>query len=321
MLLSDSEGIYLGTVNGTLSSYEARNLGVIWRLELGGEFVSEMLLVGNGIIVVTNPAAGGNGGVPENSTVRLIARDSGVTAWSAKLPYSERYYLGRLNGGVAAVNRHGVVLFLDITSGRVKWKTEPLGVVNTRPAFALGRMAFGTAEKQVQIISTTEGEPAGRVPLDAVPTSVSFSHNGGVITGDDRGNVTLFGPDNRPVWKFKSGAGVSSALETEKGVLITSLDNFVYLVSDYNGDVIWKRRLAGRVVESGLLVNGHLVVLINGENTGYVLDMESGKVADVVQSGERDLINRTPVFVRDKTFAITTIDTLETYAIGSCGSK
>lgn len=321
MLAADPENIYLGTVNGTLSAYEAKDLKIVWRLELGGEFASEMVQIGTGLIVVTNSAAGANG-AQDTSTIRLISKDSGVTVWSARLPFSESFYLGRLNGGVAAITRQGSVILLDIASGQIGWQTGALGTVSVKPAFSGTRMAFGTTDKQVISVSAKDGELVQRFSVGSVPTSISFSKDGGLVVGDARGSVSMLGPqDTKPIWKFKSGAGVSSAVETDDGVLLTSLDNFVYLVSDYNGDVIWKRRLSGRVVDGGLIVNGHLVVLVYGENAGYVLDLATGKVSDALQPTEKDLVNRTPVFVRDRTFALTTTGSLETYSIGPCGAK
>lgn len=321
ILISDSDNIYLGTANGTLSSYEVKNLGIIWRSELGGEFASELLLVGSGIIAVTNSTSTGNG-TQESSAIRLIGKDSGVTAWSAKLAFSDRYYLGRLNGGIAAVSRQGSVALLDIASGQVKWQTGLHGTVSVKPAFSAGRMAFGTADKQVLVMSAGDGGLLHRLQLDFAPTAISFSKNGGLLIGDERGNVTLFGAgDNKAVWKFKSGAAVSSVVEADEGILITSLDNFVYFISDNNADVIWKRRLPGRLVEGGLMMNGYLIALIYGENSGYVLDLESGKLIDVIQPGANDLISRSPVFVRRGMFALTTANSLETYSVGPCGPK
>lgn len=318
-LVSDTDNIYVGSVNGTLSSYDARTLGIGWRSELGGEFASEILVVGGGLVVVTNSA--GNG-TQESSTIRLIGKESGVTAWSARLEFSERYYVGRLDGAIAAVSRHGAVTLLDAASGRIKRRSGPHGAITAAPAFFEERAILGTGDKQIVSISAKDVEVLNKFSIDFVPTALSVSKNGASLVGDERGNVALLNAnDGKAVWKFKSGAAVSSVLETDHGILLTSLDNFVYLISDYNADVIWKRRLPGRVLEGGLVMNGHLIVFVPGENSGYVLDLDNGKVIDVIPSPEADMINRSPVFVRDRTFGLTTTNSLETYAMGPCATQ
>ncbi|MGD9561135.1 MAG: PQQ-binding-like beta-propeller repeat protein [Pyrinomonadaceae bacterium] len=319
-LSSDGDRVYIGSNTGTLSSYSAKDLTVLWRSELGGEFGSDVLPTDAGAVVVTNSVpADGTG---RDSVLRLIGKDSGVAAWSAKLPFSERYDLGTLGQGIAAVSKEGSVVLLDPGSSRIVRQSQQYGPVSAGPVFAGAKVIIGTSEKRVVVISAMDGSITSQFKVDFAPTSITATNAGALLIGDERGNVSLLSAkDNGVVWKFKSGAAVSSIREIEEGIIVTSLDNFVYLISDYNGDVIWKRRLSGRVVEGGPLVEGHIVVLVYGENLGYVLDLENGKVVGTVRSEEEDFINRSPVLVNGATFAVTTSNSLQTYAVGSCIPK
>ena len=325
MLGSDGSQIFIGTLNGTIEALASGNLNTNWRAELGGEFASDLILIENWIAVATNPSRETINGTREPinggdvSTVRLISKESGVTVWAAKVAYSERYYLGKINGSVAIVSKEGQVTLLDRSSGQVHSQTVPVGKLSARPVFSAGNVALATADKQLTVISAQGGRIVSRQTTDHVITALAFLKKDAIAAGDERGNVTLFGTENtKVVWRFKSGAGVSSVSETEQGILVTSLDNFVYMISDYNGDVIWKRRLTGRVLEGGLAMNGHIVILIYGENSAYVIDMAQGKLTDSLGGTERDLVNRTPVSVRDRTFALTTVDSVDLYSLGGC---
>lgn len=312
--------VYVGTANGTLSSLDGRNLDIVWRAELGGEFVSDIVVLDVGAIAVTNQASGAV--VQDGSTARLISRDSGVVSWAAKLPFADRYYLGKLGDEIAAVGSNGSFILLDRGTGKVLRVSGPHGRLTARPSFSETGVVFGTADKSLIVLSLKEGEPISTHPIEYKPTAVAFLKNDGIAAGDERGNVLRFGANERKsVWKFKSGAAVSSVLETDEGILVTSLDNFVYLISDYNGDVIWKRRLAGRVVDRGLLLDGHFIVLIYGENSGYVIDMKNGRVTDIISESAADLINRAPVSAGGRTFTLTTVNTVETFALGGCATK
>lgn len=321
-LAADADRIYLGTVDGTMTAFETGKLETVWRSELGGEFAADLLMLGGGLVAVTAPTGDARPEAGDGPVIRLIGKDSGIVAWSAKLPVSERFQVARLNGGVAAVSREGVTTLLDAASGQVRWQSASLGVVTTKTASSSDRIAFGTADKFLYVLSAKLGEILLKQAMDHVPTAVSFSSSGGILTGDERGNVALWPPQGgRPIWKFKSGAAVSSAVEANDGVLLTSFDNFVYFISDYNGDVIWKRRLPARLTDGGLVVGGQIVALVGGENSGYVLEPDKGKVTSVLPSLNKNIISLTPVLVRDRVFAFATVDSLETYAIGVCGEK
>ena len=320
-LASDGNQIFVGYLNGTIEALSSGTLESNWRSELGGEFVSDLALLENGIAVVTNPSRDGNA-AGEQSTVRLLSKESGITTWAAKVGYSERYFIGRINGSLAVVSKGGQVALLDRNSGQVHWQTMPIGRLSARPVFSATSVALATVDKHLTVISAQGGRVISRQPTDFVSTAITYLEKDSIAAGDERGNVTLFSSEiSKTVWRFKSGAAVSSVSETEEGILVTSLDNFVYLISDYNGDVIWKRRLTGRVLDGGLAINGHFVVFIYGENSGFVMSLDEGRLTDAVPSLHKDLVNRVPVLVRGRTFVLTTVDSVDLFSLGGCEKK
>ena len=321
MLASDGQQIFVGYTNGTIEALTSGTLDSNWRAELGGEFASDLAIIENGIAIVTNPSRD-SAAAGELSTVRLLSKESGVTNWSVRVAYSERYYIGLISSGLAIVSKEGQVTALDRKNGQVQWQTMPLGRTSARPAFSGEIVAVATTDKHLTLVSGQGGKILSRQLTDLVTTAITLLQKEAIAAGDERGNVTLFGSESSKVaWRFKSGAAVSSVSESEQGLIVTSLDNFVYLISDYNGDVIWKRRLTGRVLDGGTAVNGHFVVFIYGENSAYVIDLDEGKLTDSMDASDRELVNRVPVFVRDRMFALSTTDSVEVYSLGGCDKK
>lgn len=320
VLASDGERVYAGTANGSLYSFESKDLTLAWRVEVGGEFVSGILLAENAIVIATNQSGKENSA--DGSTIRLLSKESGVTTWSAKLPYSDKYYLGRINGSVAAISNEGQITLIDRPSGQIQIQAGPFGKLSAKPAFSPTNALIATLDKNLMVISARTGSLVFKQTTEFTATAVGFLKDDNVVAGDERGNVILFGArETRSVWKFKSGGGVTFVFEAAGGILVTSLDNFVYLISDYNGDVVWKRRLTGRVVEGGLAIENSFVVLINGENSAFVIDLLKGKVTDTISASDTDLVNRVPVYVRDRFFVLSSLNALELYSLSGCVSK
>lgn len=319
-LAADDEHVFLGTADGVLSAFGSKNLEVLWRADIGGEFVSSIAVIDNGILVVTNTTSqSGQGGI---STLRLIPSDSGIPSWTAKLPFSARYHLGRINGSTAAVSQEGLVVLLDSASGTTLWQVGPVGKLSARPAFSPTGIALATQSKELVVVAAKSASIVSRQTTSALVTSVAFVGNENIAAGDERGGVVLFGErHNRSIWRFKSGGAITFITETGDGILVTSLDNFVYLISDYNGDVIWKKRLSGRVVEGGTMIGGLFAVLIYGENSAYLLDLKTGKLNDAQPPSDVDIINRVPVAVGGNRVVVSAIDGLSLYSLSGCGSK
>jgi hypothetical protein len=56
-----------------------------------------------------------------------------------------------------------------------------------------------------------------------------------------------------PEWKLRNGAEISSVTPTAEGLLISSFDNFIYLISENGGKPLWKKRLSGRITAAPLI--------------------------------------------------------------------
>ncbi len=319
MVSADDERVYVGLRGGVLTALDRQKLDVQWRTELGGEFASDLAILSGQIVVITNSE--GNGSAKEAaSTIRLISGDSGVTAWSSKLAFADDHSIGFSNGSIVIISSDGVVDVLDPGSGNLLRRSKALGKVSGKPALSEHLVAFATLANEVVAVPVKSLDEVQRFPLDFRPTFVAFARKGEVIVGDERGNLSLFyEPVARLSWKFKSGGSVSYAAQTDEGIIMTSFDNFVYLISDYNGDVIWKRRLTGRLVDGGTFIADSFVAIVYGENSAFVLDRKSGKLLDSIPASDRELVSLVPLDVGGGKFAMVYADAVEIYGIGGCG--
>ena len=319
-LAADSKRIFLSMADGSIEAFESMVPTRVWRSELGGEVVSNILPTEKGVVVVSNPSQIGD--APSESVLRSLSKQTGVPNWTGRLPYSERFYIGNLGGAVIAADRDGTIVSVDIQTGRISWRTQPLGRITARPSFFQHGISLGTAEKQIFVISPANGDVLFKGAMDFVPTAIANPSVEIIVVGDERGNVTsIDAPAGKSVWKFKSGAAVSFLSVTKEGLFITSLDNFLYLISMYNGDVIWKRRLPGRAVDGGLIIDGYILLLIYGENSAFLIETKKGKVVDQLSHSDNIFASQIPVVLKDGKIVISATDSILTYSLNGCESK
>ena len=89
------------------------------------------------------------------------------------------------------------------------------------------------------------------------------------------------------------------------GLLVASLDNFVYLLSLNRGDRLWKRQLAGRLAAEPLTTNdGALFTPLSGD-TGVVLDLRDGKQLNSLPIGEDNSTTASPIVAGSMLFVTT----------------
>ncbi len=320
-LAADGQRVFVGTTDGSVRALDPAISSPIWTSELGGEIVSNIASAETGIIVVSNPIKAAESAAAE-SVLRFLSKETGVPNWTIRLPFSEGFFLGNGRGTLAAVSSEGWIIAIEPQTGRILWRTQSFGKITARPSFSPQGIAFGTGDKNIYIVSRETGETLFKRAADFVPTAITNPDPEVLVAGDERGNVASIDvTGGKNIWKFKSGAGISFVSVSKDGLLITSLDNFIYLISMYNGDVIWKRRLPGRVIQGGLIVDGFIIVLIYGENSAFLIDIRKGKIVDQLPQNDKNFVNQVPVFARDGKFLVTTPDGVTTYSINGCGPK
>ena len=142
-----------------------------------------------------------------------------------------------------------------------------------------------------------------------------------LISGDRKGNLWAMDILTKQIrWKFKNGAQVSSITGAGENILVSSYDNFVYQMSPANGNVLWKRRLPGRVIERPLVTRDFAVVRVLGEPEVSFIDLKSGKIlGKIVSEGEDDIT--TALITGAGSVVLGKSDGIYLYSVNNCDLK
>jgi outer membrane protein assembly factor BamB len=303
---TDGARIYLPLAAGTLVSLRAVDGQMLWRAEVGGELSASPIADDLGVYIASETGVVQGNAPRAAGALRALGRESGVTLWMHTLPFPLRGALamndqtlfgGASDGRVYAVskksgemawmkqfstpflsipmisgqhlllgNDDGTLICLDQKTGRQLWRYRTRGAVRGRPSVHQGTVYFGSADGYVYAVNETSG---------------------------------------RFRWRTRTGAGVQAVTVTDGGLLVASLDNFVYFLSLARGDRLWKRQLAGRIAAQPLAAaDGALFTPLSG-NTGVVLDLRDGKQLNTIQTGEDNNTAASPITVNDVLFVTT----------------
>jgi outer membrane protein assembly factor BamB len=175
----------------------------------------------------------------------------------------------------------------------IKWRTALDKKLAAAPYFDGTNIALAVESNEIVLISTSSGERLSQLTSLSQPISVFISSANTIISGDRKGNLTAIDIASKQArWKFKNGAQVSSITAAGENILVSSYDNFVYQMSPASGNVYWKRRLSGRVVETPLVTKDFAVVRVLGEPGATFIDLKSGKIlGKIVSDGEEEIMS------------------------------
>jgi outer membrane protein assembly factor BamB len=303
----DDERIYLPLTNGALISVGLADGQLLWKSEIGGVISASPVADTRSVYIASESLPAPKSTYPQATGVlRALSRHTGLTSWMRTLPFPIR--------GVINVNIN--LLFVTTADGRLYAIKKETGEIEWLKYNSSPFSFLHTLEDNVLYISDVSGDIIAIKQEDGqtlwryrtrktlhAPVAVSANI---VFSGTTDGYVFAIDRlSGRNKWRVRTGAAVQAVLATEKCILATSLDNFIYCLSPQNGVKLWKRQLAGRVAAPPLVLNGGVLVAPLVGDECVILNLEDGKKINSIYVGEDNNTEAAPLLKAD-TLLLTT---------------
>ncbi len=290
---------------------------VAWTAEVGGRLLSELVVANGRIFAIASPKIGEKPGKP---ILRVLSAKTGLSLWNIELPDSEKYYLTGNEASLAVVSLSGQIWLLDTDSGSIRWTTSANATISTYPRIEGDRLLIAVDRKRVEEFSLENGERIATANVDGVPAFVGAGKSSAAVYADDRGNVHSIQMGGGKNWKFRAGGKIVYIRSVADNVLLGSADNFIYFMSVEYGNLLWKRRLPGRVANGGLIGPELAVFTVIGDSSAYIFELEKGRLIDKVDLIGDDAFLMTPIRANGKYLVAATVNGLSGYST-SCENE
>lgn len=312
----DKAAVFAAGYDGAVSAFDTERGMLFWSVELGGKAVSNISITAERIYVATRTEDA------DFAVLRSISRETGVTIWRVQIPAASRIYLGNDGPDVIFLTDKLTLGRHLAADGELLWQRSfPGAELGTEPRFADGKTFFGTSAKRVVVVDLRTGAEDINFETSFVPTFVSGSPDKAIIWGGERGNIVKMTNDAEDTsWRFTAGARVVDAETVGKLLIAASHDNFVYGISAYNGDVVWKRRMPGRVQSFTVMDKEIAVVTVVGESTAHLIDLSNGRIHDRFLLDGANVMPISPVKAGPRDIVVATNTAVARYAIGGCSA-
>lgn len=292
--------IFVASEGGIIEKFELTRNSSAWATNLGGEIVSEVILSGDKIILLTKvlqtDGVGGGAATYKNFVWSLDAK-TGLTNWQLALGSNDSVFLNGYLDNIFVIGKSGTIVTLRASDGR-KIFEKNLGLeITSPPLFFENKIYLGTVDKSILILSDDGAIILKTRPLDS-PAAVLAADRDGLLAGGKSGFV-YFGAAStaKRFWKVRYGGEISSLAFIPQGILVASLDNFVRLISRQNGGIIWKRRLAGRISAKPLVTGDYAIFTTVPDNNMVVLDLRGGRIVNQISLAGKGAVLSAPVNV------------------------
>ncbi|PYS46559.1 MAG: hypothetical protein DMF68_18880 [Acidobacteria bacterium] len=304
---TDVDRIYLPLTSGLLVSLNASDGRLTWKTDLGGELSSSPAADEFGVYIASQTIGDQKTDVHARGALRALGREGGITLWMRTLPMPIRGTLISSEANLYGGSSDGRVYAVKKQTGDIVWTLQHSAPFASHPIIFGSRLYIGSEDGYLFSLDKTTGKIYWRYRTrGAVRGSVVVS-NDLVYFGSADGYIYAVRQDDGGLrWRRRTGAGVETVAEGPDGLLVASFDNFAYSLSYSNGDSLWKRQLAGRVVTEPLIVPDGVLFTPLSSPAGVVLDLKSGKQLNNLPIGEDNELTASAVAAGNLLFLTTT---------------
>lgn len=292
----DGERVYLPLAAGILISLGALEGQLFWKTDVGGEISASPIADQRAVYIASELTTENADGKQPGGVLRALGREGGVTLWRRPLFMPLRGTLVANQTTLFGGAKDGRVYAFRKKTGEIQWEVQHDSPFVSQPLIYGSHLFIGNEGGSLFDIDQETGATRWRYqtqgPIRGRPAAV----NGIIYFGSADGFVYAVDEvDGRLRWRVRTGAGVQVVANTQGGLLVASLDNFVYFLSFNKGSRLWKRQLPGRLVSQPLTApDGAFFTPLTGD-AGVVLDLRDGKQINNIPIGEDNSTTASPV--------------------------
>ena len=303
---TDGERIYLPLASGTLVSLRSEDGGLVWKTDIGGEISASPFADQRGVYIASETI-----GVPGDrpralGALRLLGSEGGVTLWMRTLPRPLHGVLASNETMLFGGASDGRVYAVIKRTGEIAWIMQHSSPFASHPVLAGSRLFIGSDDGTLFALNQVTGKTYWRYRTRGPVRGSPVEMDGVIYFGSADGYVyALEEQTGRLLWRKRTGAGVQAVAFVKNGLLVASLDNFVYFLSLHKGEQVWKHQLTGRLAAQPLITqDGALFTPLSGD-AGVVLEMRNGKQINTLPIGEDNSTAAAPIIAGNMVFLTT----------------
>jgi outer membrane protein assembly factor BamB len=320
---SDNDLIFISSLPDTIQTFDLVSNKALWKSSLGGEIISK-IIVNKQSLIILNESVQERSGISVNDNIKrtLVSLDSasGIANWKTTVNSKAKISLYSFENILALVEENGVVSLVNLVDGKTFQTLDIKREISAIHRFK-NSLIFGTRDKKILFFSVADGKLTREISMEEVPENIFVPGDENIIWADQKGAMRFVNVTTRKtIWKKRFGGEISSIAHTSSGLLISSFDNFVYLVDISSGKIKWKKRLAGRIIDEPLAVNEMVLVFAYGDSTGLILNLNNGKVIDLIPLSDSNQFTGKPIYIRDL-LIFPTLKGLFAFSSGDCSQN
>ena len=316
--ISFGDRILYADTGGTIRAIDIVAGEILWSAELGGQIVSNLIADERYVYALSTPTMGSETGT-NTARLRSLNPESGITINSITIPSNGPFRIGRVTDGIVIFDSTFMIWSVADGLESIKWMRRLEETIVGDPRFSNEGIIFVSKDNRIVVISAGDGKNLDRRDSKNAPSAAIILDAAVAVVGDRRGYLKRFQFGREaPTWSFKTGGSIAHIINSGDRLIVSSFDNFVYMISSSSGQVVWRRRLDGRLRFRPVVNDDAIYLSVNGLAAIDIVSVDSGKTINRIELDN----NSIPVNVLhsklNQMIVVQTTDRIAAYKTRGC---
>lgn len=265
---------------------------LLWTVDIGGTSLGGPVATLSNVVsyALTEDAEHGR-----ELKVFSIESESGISKLIQRIALPSRALVGEGDGVAIIADAKGRLTFVEgksVTNSTDSGLQEPTGI-----SAKSSSLLVWDREMNSRLIDISTGSLIAAFQLRSRPSGSFALDLERIYVGSGDGSLTAVSRNHGvKLWSTRMGGAVEGIVSIGKVLMVSSRDNFVYLLSAENGNRKWKRKLPGRIIGRAVLDAEHAAFLTLGSNEVFVLRLTDGRLVNSFPVEEAEYFVSGPVF-------------------------
>jgi len=282
--------IYALQVSGIVVAVRSEDGQLIWRSETGGEFSAAPTVGQHEMYVASELGNSSQNGTSETlgGVIRALSMTTGVVLWTRTVPSPIVGTLVISDGLLFGASKDGRIYALDSKTGVPVWIKPLQHSFSSTPLIQNEKIYLASDDGFLIALEMRTGAALWRYRTDSSNRPLFAVMQRTIYLGDASGYVSALhetGVGLRALWRKRAGTSIQTLSLTQNGLVVTSLDNFVYFLSYRKGERLWKKQMPGRILLQPLIVTGSALFAPLGGEECVALSLADGKQINTIPLG------------------------------------
>ncbi len=306
---SDNKGnIFIALQSGKVEKINLAKNSILWVSDLGGEIFLNLIFEDAKIYLITKVFSTISENDKENERDRQIKdyilwsidAETGLTDWQSPFSSNGLVSLDSYQDKIFMITKDGTIISIKKKDGQKIPDNYLAKSISALPTFFENKIYIGTDDNTILTVSADNKVIVSKISTFQSPASILIAAGDKLFWGEKKGFVNLLDTkSNSQIWSVRYGGEISSLTLVPNGILVSSLDNFVYLISPQRGKRVWKRRLAGRILVKPLIVSNFVIFVTSVDSNAIILDLRNGKIVNQISLANIGFILSTPLIAQN----------------------